>query len=154
MFWAGFLHPLTVTDYYKGLVSLQLCFKFPVLRPGANMAGFSCSGFMSGRALVNPFSPDPCAVQGEMEAQGRRDQLQWLLRGLSPHVAGSQPPSHSSLLAQAAVDFVRQGGPQTLKQHQSTPELQERVQGLLDMALQLPGASVFSSSPAASSAFS
>uniref|UniRef100_A0A8C3GIS5 Transmembrane and coiled-coil domains 6 n=1 Tax=Cairina moschata TaxID=8855 RepID=A0A8C3GIS5_CAIMO len=55
---------------------------------------------------------------------------------------------------QAAVDFVRQGGPQTLKQHQSTPELQERVQGLLDMALQLPGASVFSSSPAASSAFS
>ncbi|KAI6076825.1 Transmembrane and coiled-coil domain-containing protein 6 [Aix galericulata] len=55
---------------------------------------------------------------------------------------------------QAAVDFVGQGGPQTLKQHQSTPELQERVQALLDMALQPPGASVFSSSPAASSAFS
>ncbi|NXK53880.1 TMCO6 protein, partial [Chauna torquata] len=55
---------------------------------------------------------------------------------------------------QAALDFIRQGGHQALKQHQSTPELQERVQALLDMALQPLGASAFRSSPAASSTFS
>lgn len=26
VFWAGFLHPLKVTDYYGGTVLLQLCF--------------------------------------------------------------------------------------------------------------------------------
>ncbi|POI27446.1 hypothetical protein CIB84_008803 [Bambusicola thoracicus] len=55
---------------------------------------------------------------------------------------------------QVAVDFVRQGGHQTLERHQSTPELQERVQALLDMALQPQGASAFSSPSAASSTFS
>ncbi|XP_040502975.1 transmembrane and coiled-coil domain-containing protein 6 isoform X3 [Gallus gallus] len=55
---------------------------------------------------------------------------------------------------QVAVDFVRQGGHQTLEQHQSTPELQERVRALLDMALQPQDASVFSSPSAASSTFS
>ncbi|OXB74265.1 UNVERIFIED_CONTAM: hypothetical protein H355_011717 [Colinus virginianus] len=51
---------------------------------------------------------------------------------------------------EVAVDFVRQGGHQTLEQHQNTPELQERVRALLDMALQPLGASVFSSSAALS----
>uniref|UniRef100_A0A803XW25 Transmembrane and coiled-coil domains 6 n=1 Tax=Meleagris gallopavo TaxID=9103 RepID=A0A803XW25_MELGA len=55
---------------------------------------------------------------------------------------------------QVAADFVRQRGHQTLEQHQSTPELQERVRVLLDMALQPPGASAFSSSSTASSTFS
>ncbi|NXL85247.1 TMCO6 protein, partial [Alectura lathami] len=52
---------------------------------------------------------------------------------------------------QAAADFVGQGGHQALEQHRSTPELQERVRALLDMALQPLGASAFGSSPAASS---
>ncbi|NXC49773.1 TMCO6 protein, partial [Penelope pileata] len=55
---------------------------------------------------------------------------------------------------QAAVDFVRHGGHQIIEQHQNTPELQERVQVLLDMALQPRGASAFSSSSAALSTFS
>ncbi|KAF4789860.1 Transmembrane and coiled-coil domain-containing protein 6 [Turdus rufiventris] len=41
---------------------------------------------------------------------------------------------------EAAADFTRQGGHQALEQHQSTPELQERAQALLDMARQSPGA--------------
>uniref|UniRef100_A0A8C3PUF5 Transmembrane and coiled-coil domains 6 n=1 Tax=Chrysolophus pictus TaxID=9089 RepID=A0A8C3PUF5_CHRPC len=55
---------------------------------------------------------------------------------------------------QVATDFVRQGGHQTLEQHQSTPELQERVRVLLDMALHPLDASAFSSSPAVLSTFS
>ncbi|XP_023791999.1 transmembrane and coiled-coil domain-containing protein 6 isoform X1 [Cyanistes caeruleus] len=34
---------------------------------------------------------------------------------------------------EAAADFARQGGHQALEQHQSTPELQERAQALLDV---------------------
>ncbi|NXH80228.1 TMCO6 protein, partial [Edolisoma coerulescens] len=45
-----------------------------------------------------------------------------------------------SPLAQAAADFTRHGGHQALEQHQSTPELQERAQALLDMVRQPPGA--------------
>ncbi|XP_051649683.1 transmembrane and coiled-coil domain-containing protein 6 isoform X2 [Manacus candei] len=41
---------------------------------------------------------------------------------------------------QAAADFTRQGGHQALEQHQSTPELQERAQALLDMVRQPLGA--------------
>ncbi|NWH41396.1 TMCO6 protein, partial [Chloropsis hardwickii] len=41
---------------------------------------------------------------------------------------------------EAAADFTRQGGHQALEQHQSTPELQERAQALLDMLRQPPGA--------------
>ncbi|XP_064243690.1 transmembrane and coiled-coil domain-containing protein 6 [Passer domesticus] len=41
---------------------------------------------------------------------------------------------------EAAADFTRQGGHQALEQHQSTPELQERAQALLDMVRQPPGA--------------
>ncbi|KAJ7427008.1 transmembrane and coiled-coil domain 6 [Willisornis vidua] len=37
---------------------------------------------------------------------------------------------------EAAADFTRQGGHQALEQHQSTPELQERAQALLDMVKQ------------------
>ncbi|XP_052540470.1 transmembrane and coiled-coil domain-containing protein 6 isoform X3 [Tympanuchus pallidicinctus] len=55
---------------------------------------------------------------------------------------------------QVAADFVKQGGHQTLEQHQSTPELQERVRVLLEMALQPLGAPAFSSSSAALSTFS
>ncbi|XP_048816784.1 transmembrane and coiled-coil domain-containing protein 6 isoform X1 [Lagopus muta] len=55
---------------------------------------------------------------------------------------------------QVAADFVKQGGHQTLEQHQSTPELQERVRVLLEMALQPLGASAFSSSSTALSTFS
>ncbi|NXI59163.1 TMCO6 protein, partial [Chloroceryle aenea] len=45
---------------------------------------------------------------------------------------------------EAAADFIRQGGHQALEQHQSTPELQERAQALLDMVGQPLGASSFS----------
>ncbi|XP_063204919.1 transmembrane and coiled-coil domain-containing protein 6 isoform X1 [Chroicocephalus ridibundus] len=55
---------------------------------------------------------------------------------------------------EAAADFVRQGGHRALEQHQSTPELQERVRALLDMVGQPLGASTFSSCHAALSAFS
>ncbi|NXQ23612.1 TMCO6 protein, partial [Alaudala cheleensis] len=41
---------------------------------------------------------------------------------------------------EAAADFTRQGGHQALEQHQSTPELQERAQALLDVVRQPPGA--------------
>ncbi|XP_063269621.1 transmembrane and coiled-coil domain-containing protein 6 isoform X1 [Prinia subflava] len=41
---------------------------------------------------------------------------------------------------EAAADFTRQGVHQALEQHQSTPELQERAQALLDMVRQPPGA--------------
>ncbi|NXO72426.1 TMCO6 protein, partial [Phainopepla nitens] len=41
---------------------------------------------------------------------------------------------------QAAADFTRQGGHQALEQHQSSPELQERAQALLDVVRQPPGA--------------
>ncbi|XP_041253589.1 transmembrane and coiled-coil domain-containing protein 6 isoform X2 [Onychostruthus taczanowskii] len=41
---------------------------------------------------------------------------------------------------EAAADFTRQGGHRALEQHQSTPELQERAQALLDMVRQPPGA--------------
>ncbi|NXN82700.1 TMCO6 protein, partial [Bombycilla garrulus] len=41
---------------------------------------------------------------------------------------------------QAAADFTRQGGQQALEQHQSSPELQERAQALLDVVRQPPGA--------------
>ncbi|XP_066416141.1 transmembrane and coiled-coil domain-containing protein 6 isoform X1 [Molothrus aeneus] len=41
---------------------------------------------------------------------------------------------------EAAAEFTRQGGHQALEQHQSTPELQERAQALLDMVRQPPGA--------------
>ncbi|XP_062443449.1 transmembrane and coiled-coil domain-containing protein 6 [Rhea pennata] len=55
---------------------------------------------------------------------------------------------------EAAVDFVSQGGHQALEQHQSTPELQERVRALLDMALQPAGASAVSTTQAALPALS
>ncbi|NWU93248.1 TMCO6 protein, partial [Upupa epops] len=42
---------------------------------------------------------------------------------------------------EAAADFVRQGGHLALEQHQSTPELQDRAQALLDMVRQPLGAS-------------
>ncbi|XP_071426536.1 transmembrane and coiled-coil domain-containing protein 6 [Pithys albifrons albifrons] len=41
---------------------------------------------------------------------------------------------------EAAADFTSQGGHQALEQHQSTPELQERAQALLDMVRQPLGA--------------
>lgn len=40
---------------------------------------------------------------------------------------------------QAAADFTRQGGHQALEQQQSTPELRERAQALLDGLRQPPG---------------
>lgn len=124
-------------------------FELCTLRPVIRMAGFTWLWtHVSGRALVDPFSPDPCAEQGES-----RPSTDWV--GCR-HLSLEQQPahSHSSLLTQVAVDFVRQGGHQTLEQHQSTPELQERVRALLDMALQPQDASVFSSPSAASSTFS
>ncbi|XP_064376810.1 transmembrane and coiled-coil domain-containing protein 6 isoform X2 [Dromaius novaehollandiae] len=50
---------------------------------------------------------------------------------------------------EAAVDFVSQGGHRALEQHQSTPELQERVRALLDMASQPVGASAAGTTQAA-----
>ncbi|NXU57909.1 TMCO6 protein, partial [Turnix velox] len=44
---------------------------------------------------------------------------------------------------EAAADFLKQGGHQALEQHQSSPELQERVQALLGMVGQSPEASNF-----------
>ncbi|XP_051486853.1 transmembrane and coiled-coil domain-containing protein 6 isoform X1 [Apus apus] len=55
---------------------------------------------------------------------------------------------------EAVPDFVRQGGHQALEQLQSTPELQERAQALLDMVGQPQGASTFSPCMATLSTFS
>ncbi|NXV53173.1 TMCO6 protein, partial [Uria aalge] len=55
---------------------------------------------------------------------------------------------------EAAADFVRQGGHRALEQHQSTPELQERVRVLLDMVRQPLGAATFSACHATLSSFS
>ncbi|XP_067160816.1 transmembrane and coiled-coil domain-containing protein 6 isoform X2 [Apteryx mantelli] len=63
-------------------------------------------------------------------------------------------PCSQTVSVLAAVDFVSQGGQRALEQHRSTPELQERVRALLDMASQPAGASAVSTTHAALPALS
>lgn len=77
---------------------------------------------VSGRALRNSFSP-----------------ILWDVVAWAEVISCSTQFSPSPV-TQAAAAFTRQGGHQALEQHQSTPELQERAQALLDRVRQPPGA--------------
>lgn len=88
------------------------------------MVGFTwIRNVVSGRALGNSFCP-----------------VLWDVVAWAEMISCSTQPTLTLPLAQAAADFTRHGGHQALEQHQSTPELQERAQALLDMVRQPPGA--------------
>ncbi|XP_039557436.1 transmembrane and coiled-coil domain-containing protein 6 isoform X2 [Passer montanus] len=88
------------------------------------------------------------AEKGQLQCQGLLQQP--LLAQLLPLLTLPDPEAVGQCLEllhllflhcpEAAADFTRQGGHQALEQHQSTPELQERAQALLDMVRQPPGA--------------
>nr|XP_002190453.2 transmembrane and coiled-coil domain-containing protein 6 [Taeniopygia guttata] len=91
-----------------------------------------------------------CNVAEKGQLQCQRLLQQPLLAQLLPLLTLPDPEAVGQCLEllhllflhcpEAAADFTRQGGHQALEQHQSTPELQERAQALLDVVRQPPGA--------------
>ncbi|NWT73097.1 TMCO6 protein, partial [Prunella himalayana] len=124
---------------------------------------FSCSALLSLDLLPALLQLLPCSQMGTVlvltvlcnmaeKGQFQCQQLlqQPLLAQLLPLLTLPDPEAVGQCLEllhllflhcpEAAADFTRQGGHQALEQHQSTPELQERAQALLDMVRQPPGA--------------
>ncbi|NWR43066.1 TMCO6 protein, partial [Regulus satrapa] len=92
--------------------------------------------------LCNVAEKGPCQCQQLLQ----QPLLPWLLPLLTlpdPEAVGQCLELLHLLFLhcpQAAADFTGQGGHHALERHQSSPELQERAQALLDMVRQPPGA--------------